>query len=143
MKKIEMSELPGLMSKYIFLLSEEELNSLGFIMDLEISQFHKCENLIKFRIKNSATTAYVECFKNSNISMGKKKKSRDGHSGLISWGGCFSFTDIMRTYRTFISRSYEFTMKSPEKLKIYSPDEWMQVSVYAFDEVFTAKEKSA
>ena len=139
--KIEISKLPKLMSKHIFELTEDELNSLAFILDVEVSKFKKTEHVISFCIKNSLSIAYVQCSKNSNISMGQSNKVRNGLSGLTSWGGVFSFADMMVTFRIFISRGYEFTMRSPEKLKVYSLEEWEPIAIYAFDEVFCTKSK--
>lgn len=137
--KIELSALPGLMSKHICQLTEEELKSLAFILDLEVSKFEKSESFLSFKIQNSVSIGFVECYKGGNISLGKSKRVRNGLSAMVSWGGVFSFADMVRTFRTFISKGYEFTMRSPEKLKVYSLEEWEPIAIYAFDEIFTAR----
>jgi len=137
--KIDIENLPELMECHIHQLTEEELSALGFIVDLQISKYCRTDHNVQFKIQNNTVVAFIECHKNANISMGRSNKVKNGMSGLTSWGGVFSFADMMVVYRTFISRSYELTMRSPAKLEVYSLEEWGALWTYAVDAIFSKK----
>jgi len=136
--KVKNNELKTLMTKHIFLLSEEEIKALAFILDIEISQYKKSDWQIEFKMTHKNSTVIVECSKNSNCSIGRKKKGKDGMSGLTSWGGCFSFASVVSIFRNFFGYGYELTMQSPEKLKIYEKSEWQEIVLSANDLVEAA-----
>lgn len=126
------------MTKHIFLLSEEEVKALAFILDIEISHFKKSDWQIEFKMTHKTSTVIVECSKNSNCSIGREKKGKDGMSGLTSWGGCFSFASAVSVSRIFFGYGYELTIQSPEKLKVYEKSEWQEIVLSANDLVEAA-----
>lgn len=129
--KVESDQLKPLMTKHIFLLSEDELRGLAFILDIEISQLEKTDWQISFKMSHKLKSVFVECSENSNCSIGSKKKGKDGSGGLTSWGGCFSFAGAVSIFRNFFSYGYELTMQSPEKLKVYKVAEWQEIVLSA------------
>lgn len=136
--KVSHNELKDLMTKHIFLLSEEEVKALAFILDIEISHFKKSDWQIEFKMTHKTSTVIVECSKNSNCSIGRKKKGKDGMSGLTSWGGCFSFASAVSIFRNFFGYGYEITMQAPEKFKVYEKSEWQEIVLSANDLVEAA-----
>lgn len=136
--KLSNNDLKDLITQHIFLLSEEEVKALAFILDIEISQFKKSDWQIEFKMTHNKSTVIVECSKNSNCSIGRKKKGKDGMSGLTSWGGCFSFASAVSIFRNFFGYGYELTMQSPEKLKVYEKSEWQGIVLSANDLVQSA-----
>ncbi len=128
-------QIKELMTKHIFALSEDELKAIAFLLDIEISHFNKSEWQISFNMTHKLATVIVECGKNSNCSIGRTRKTKNGISGLTSWGGCFSFASAIRIFRGFFSGGYELTIQSPEKLKHYSKDQWQKCVLLANDYV--------
>jgi hypothetical protein len=120
--KLTNEQLKDLMTKHIFLLSEEEVKAVAFILDLKISKFSKCENQIDFVLTHNNSKVIVECSKNSNCSIGRSRKEKRGCYGLTSWGGVFSFASAVRIFRGFFCREYEITIKSDEKSAIYEKE---------------------
>lgn len=137
--KLDISTIPDLLTKHIFELTEEELRGLAFILTLDISEYEKSDHLVRFKMMNAGNKGYLECSRNSNISMGRSRGVRNGMSGLTSWGGQFSFTDAVFVFKTFIARGFEITMQSPEKLKVYSKDEWQGIFSMVSNAIFGQK----
>lgn len=136
--KLSTEQVKGLLTKHIFLLSEEEAKALGFILDIKISHFKKNDWCIDFKMTHRLSTVIVECEEGSNCSIGRKRKDKDGCSGLVSWGGVFSFAGAVSVARNFFFRGYELTMQSPEKLKVYSIEEWQENLLTANDLIIAA-----
>ncbi len=130
--KIEKQNINTLMSKHIHQLSEEELNALAFLLDIKISNYKKNEHGVSFKMQHKESIVFVDCGKNSNASIGRSNKVKNGLSQMTSWGGTFSFTQIVKVFRSFFAKGYELTIQSPEK-KEYNPEEWKE-------NVFTANE---
>jgi len=136
--KLSNNELQCLMTKHIFQLSEEEIKALAFILDIKISHFKKSDRQIEFKMTQKKSTVIVECFENYNCSIGREKKGRGGKSGLISWGGCFSFACTISIFRNFFIHVYELILYSPEKLKVYEKSELEEIFLLANDLVESA-----
>jgi hypothetical protein len=135
---VRASELKSLMTKHIFLLSEEEVKALAFILDIEISHFKKSEWQIDFKMTHKHSTVIVECSKYSNCSIGRSRKQKNGCYGLTSWGGVFSFASAVSIFRNFFGGQYELTIQSPDKLKVYEKSEWKEIVLSANDLVEAA-----
>lgn len=126
-------QIKDLMTKHIFLLSEGDVKSIAFLLDIEISQFKKSDWEISFKMKHKLSEVIVECGENSNCSIGRSRKIKNGVSGLASWGGCFSLASAIRIFIGFFSGGYELTIQSPDKLKLYSKERWQKCVLSAND----------
>lgn len=137
--KLDITSIPDLLKKHIYDLTEDELHGLAFIISLEISEYHKNSHQVEFKLANNGNTGFLECGHKSNFSMGKKRLKKNGESAMWSWGGCFNFIDVVDIFKTFIARGYEITMQSPEKLKVYTKDEWQVAFGLIFNAIFGQK----
>lgn len=136
--KISTNQLKDLMTKHIFLLSEDELKALAFILDIEIRHFEKFKSSSIFTLTHRYSSVIVRCHLNSNCEIGAKAKGKNNSNGLVSYGGCFSFARVVRTFRNFYSCGYELTISSPEKLAVYEKAEWEEIVLLADDIVQSA-----
>lgn len=125
MLKIENKELESLMTKHIFLLSQEEIKALAFIVDIEVNNFKKSKRKVEFKMVHKNSNVIVECFENSNCSIGKHKKIRNYiRYGMFSWLGCYTFAKTISIFRKHFCFGYDITILSKEKLNIYDKEEW-------------------
>lgn len=120
--KLTKEQLNDLMTKHIFLLTEKEIEAVAFILDFEITNFKKHDWQISFKMKHNNSIVIVECDKNSNCSIGRTRKGKNGLYGLTSWGGVFSLANAIKIFRNFFCSEYELTIKSKEKTAIYEKE---------------------
>lgn len=115
--KLTKEVLDGLLAKHITELTEQEINAVADIAGLKITNFKKNEWNVAFSMAQGKTTAKVQCSNKSCASISKPKATLG-----TSWGGVFSFRDIIRTFKTFFCATYEVTLTKP-KDKLYTGEE--------------------
>ena len=132
--KLTVTELNDLMTKHIFLLSEDEVNAIALLLEIKISDFNKSKEFIQFKMTHIDTTVIVECFKDSNCSIGKHRKIKNStRYGMMSWGGCFSIGKAILIFRNYFLFIYELSLAPKNKLEIYGEEECRSMVLLAND----------
>ncbi len=132
--KIAKNQLQELIAeKHIFLLTEEELQALAFLLNIEITDYKKTAGGVKFKMRQENSVVFIECSPNGCAAIGKSNKMnyKTCLSGLTAYGGCFHFSNVVKVFRIFYLKSYTLTIQSKESLKQYEKKEWKSLVLAA------------
>lgn len=128
MKIENKDQLKELMTKHIFDLTEEEIKALAFVVNINITSFKKSDWNARFTMSSHGYYAALEVGKGTDISMGRTKRPVKGFSGLVSWGGCFSFASAVQVFRQhYMKNQYNVVLKSEKILQHYEEKQFAEL----------------